>query len=155
MARYLCLAAGLVALAGRADGSGGESWGTAEVRQEGADGISPVVGGIRVRVWDAQLSRTGGFQCRVAIRVARKGGRYKTTETIALRFYDARGRLLGDRTGIGFHVGGALDNGGRVGFSLFTAPPPAGTTRLGVVFECAKLETRPLRILTGGPARKK
>jgi hypothetical protein len=148
MRRLLFVLLGLLAAAPPVDGRDvGTSWAGAEVaRLELEDGWSPLKGGVRVRVYDAVHQAGGGLGCKISLHASpAAAGRCRVTETLALRFFDNRGRLLGDRPGIGFHVGPAW-KGGKLDISLGTSPPPAGTAAISIELESFKVETSRLRL---------
>jgi hypothetical protein len=151
MQRLLVVVAGLLFVAPQAGATGGgNSWRNAELTQEGVgDGWSPLERGIRVRVYNANQQKGGGLGCCFTVHATATGaGYFAVTEKLTLRFFDPTGRLLGDRRGIGFHVGGPAWKGGALQVGLGTAAPPDGTTAISIELESFGLETSKVRVLS-------
>jgi hypothetical protein len=149
MKRLLFILIGLLVIAPGADASGGRaSWANAEVaRQDPDDGWSPRVGGVQLRVYDAAQAAGGGLSCKFTVHAtAAAAGRFAPLEKINLRFFDANGRLLGDRPGIGFATNVPVWKGGALEIGLGTGAGPAGTRMISIELEGFKVQTRKLRV---------
>jgi hypothetical protein len=148
MKRLLFVLVGLLAAVPGADASGGgTSWAKAEVaRLEVDDGWSPRVGGIQLRVYDAE-QKGGGLSCKFSVQATpAAAGRFAPLERINLRFFDAKGRLLGDRPGIAFGTNVPAWKGGTMEVGMGTPVGPAGTKMISIELENFKVETRKLRV---------
>jgi hypothetical protein len=87
------------------------------------------------------------LQCKFTVHAtAAAAGRFAALEKLNLRFFDAKGRLLGDRPGIGFATNAPLWKGGDMQVGLGTGSGPAGTTMISIELESFKLETSKLRV---------